>query len=391
LKKANPYRVLHALCSLGLGGTEKTMQLFVTHLDRERFFPAVWSPLPGPRGGMLREIGVPVITGESLAEAAARFAPHIVHVHRAGWPQPELLRPLRAAFRADPDGRADRLPRIVETNVFGRHDPSPSGRLIDVTLLVSEFCAERLRTAEGRTIEPPRHRVLYNPVDTDTLRALTPDPAGRDYSRPAFGRISRPDPGKWSRVVLDALPLVREAVPDFTFLVIGGTDEARAFVSEHDLDDHVRFLPQLGTDAELAAFFNQLSFFTHANKTGESFGMVIAEAMAAGLAVITHPCRDWKDNAQVELVRDGQTGLVADGPRAYAEAVVRLLREPETCRAMGAAGRERALLFRVQDVVRRLERIYLETLGVADATGLNPARTRGAWRGVAPRLETEES
>jgi hypothetical protein len=33
---------------------------------------------------------------------------------------------------------------------------------------------------------------------------------------------------------------------------------------------------------------------------------------------------------------------------------------------MGAAGRARALLFRVQNVVRRLERIYLETLGVAD-------------------------
>jgi glycosyltransferase involved in cell wall biosynthesis len=167
--------------------------------------------------------------------------------------------------------------------------------------------------------------------------------------------------------VLEALPLVHEAVPDFTFLVIGGTDEARAFVSAHDLDDHVRFLPPVLTDAELAAFFNQLSFFAHANKTGESFGLVIAEAMAAGLAVITHPCHDWKDNAQVELVRDGQTGLVADGPQAYAQAVVRLLREPETCRAMGAAGRERARLFRVQDVVRRLETIYLEMLKIPEA------------------------
>ena len=355
-------RVLHVLCSLGLGGTEKTMQLFVTHLDRERFFPAVWCPEPGPRGEMLRAIGVPVITGEDFAAAAARFAPHIVHVHRAGWPQPELLRPLRAAFRQDPDNRVDRLPRIVETNVFGRHDPSPSGRLIDATLLVSEFCADRLRTAEGRRIEPPRHRVLYNPVDTDTFAKLTPDPAVRDYARPVFGRISRPDPGKWSMVVLEALPLVREVVPEFTFLVIGGTDEARTFVREHDLDAQVRFLPPVRTDADLADFFNQLSFFAHANKTGESFGLVIAEAMAAGLAVITHPCGDWKDNAQTELVRHGQTGVVAEGSQAYANAIARLLREPETCRAMGAAGQERARLFRVQDVVRKLEDVYREVL-----------------------------
>ncbi len=359
------FKALHVVSSLGLGGTEKTMQLFVSHLDNERFFPAVWSPQPGPRGDMLRERGIPVIVNESLEDAASRFAPDIVHVHRAGWPQPELLRPLRAAFRTDPSGRKDRLPRIVETNVFGRHDPSPSGALIDVTLFVSHFCARRLREAEGRVIEPPRHQVLYNPVDTDAIAKLTPAPAQRDYSRPVFGRISRADPGKWSSIVLEALPLVRAAFPDFSFLVVGGTDEARSFVRAHNLESQVRFLPPLLTDSELAAFFNQLSFLTHANKTGESFGLVIAEGMAAGLPVITHPCPDWKDNAQTELVVHGQTGLIADTPQSYAASIIRLLQSPETCRALGAAGRSRAqALFRAQDIASRLGEIYLEILGI---------------------------
>ena len=359
-----PLRVLHVTSSLGLGGTSKTMQLFVTHLDRQLFKPLVWAPQAGPRGDLLRGQGIPVITGIPLGDAARRVNPDIVHVHRAGWAEPELLRPLRAAFRPDPYGRVPRLPVIVETNVFGRHDPSPSGRMIDVTLFVSHFCAERLRQAEGRTIEPPRFQVLYNPVDTDTLAALSPDPAVREYCRPVFGRISRPDPGKWSPLALASLPLVRKAVPDFSFLIVGGTPEAKAFVREHDLEAHVHFLPPLLTDAELAGFFGKLSFLTHANTTGESFGLVIAEAMAAGLPVITHNSPHWKDNAQVELVLDGRTGLVADTPETYAAAVITLLRDPELCRTMGATGQARAQqLFRAQDIARKLESAYSRALG----------------------------
>jgi glycosyltransferase involved in cell wall biosynthesis len=335
------------------------MQLFVCHLDRRRFFPAVWAPAEGPRAAVLRRRGVPLFLATPLAKSVEQFAPHIVHVHRAGWPQPELLRPLRAAFRTDPDGLADRLPRIVETNVFGRHDGSASGRTIDVTLLVSHFCARRLREHEGRIIEPPRHRVLYNPVDTDFFAAHTPEPAGRDYSRPVFGRISRADPGKWSDVVLEALVLLRRLLDDFTFLVVGGTPEAEAFVHRHGLERQVRFLPPVLTDAELAEFFNSITFLAHANKTGESFGLVIAEAMAAGLPVLTHPCAGWRDNAQVELVLDGETGLVADGPEAYALAASRLLRDPALCRRLGAGGRRRAQeQFRAQTLTRRLEEVY---------------------------------
>ncbi|MDR1947443.1 MAG: glycosyltransferase family 4 protein [Desulfovibrio sp.] len=368
----NLIRVLHVVASLGLGGTAKAMQLFAQHTDRRRFMPAVWSSAQGPRENLLRESGIPLFIGGDLGACAAQFKPHIVHVHRAGWPEPELLRPLRAAFRPDPLCPDRRLPRIIETNVFGRHDPSPSGRLIDVTLLVSEFCAERLRVAEGRVIEAPRHRVLYNPVDVETYAALTPDPAERDRSGPVFGRVSRPDPGKWSMLTLEALPLVRRRVPEFTFLVIGGIAEAEAFVRAEGLEKHVLFLPPALTDEDLAGFFNRLSFFAHANNTGESFGMVIAEAMAAGLPVVTHPCRDWRDNAQAELVKDGVTGFVADGPQAYAEAVVRLLTDASLCRAMGTAARAEARArFEVRTLVRRLEAIYDEALsGSAIACGI---------------------
>ncbi|WP_353120467.1 glycosyltransferase family 4 protein [Nitratidesulfovibrio sp.] len=372
-------RVLHVVSSLGLGGTEKVMQLLLTRLDPARFQRAVWSPADGPRAAPLREAGVTTFIGGDLGSVAARFLPHIVHVHRAGWPQPELLRPLRTAFRQAPaaarspgagaDARllptgADaprRLPAIVETNVFGRHDPSLSGQLIDVTLFVSRFCAERFARVHGIAAEPPRWRVLYNPVDTALFARLTPPPADRDYTRPVLGRLSRPDPGKWSPLALHILPVLRREMPHFRYDVVGGTPDAERYVREHGLTDNVRFLPPLHDDAELAGFFNQLSLLAHANDTGESFGLAIAEAMAAGLPVVTHPCPGLRDNAQLELVEHGVTGLVAETADDYAGAVLHLLRHPGTARRMGEAGRRKAAaLFDADMQARALETLYDE-------------------------------
>ena len=388
---STPRRVLHVVSSLGLGGTEKVMQLLLTRLDPSRFQRAVWSPADGPRAVPLREAGVTTFVGGDLGSVAARFLPHIVHVHRAGWPQPELLRPLRTAFRQasavaqSPGTSADtqllhtgtdtprRLPAIVETNVFGRHDPSPSGQLIDVTLFVSRFCAERFARVQGIAAVPPRWRVLYNPVDTALFARLTLPPAERDYTRPVLGRLSRPDPGKWSHLALHILPVLRRELPNFRYDIVGGTPDAERYVREHGLSDNVRFLPPLRDDAELARFFNELSLLAHANDTGESFGLAIAEAMAAGLPVVTHPCPGLRDNAQLELVEHGVTGLVAETVDDYAGAVLHLLRHPGTARRMGEAGRRKAAaLFDADMQARALETLYDELCPPQMANGETP-------------------
>jgi glycosyltransferase involved in cell wall biosynthesis len=356
-------RVLHLVQGLGLGGTEKVACLLARGLLRSgRFEAAVWSPQDGPRAAALREDGVQLFVGGDAATALLRFAPHIAHLHRAGWPQPELMRPLRAGLRFQPDGT--HLPRIVETNVFGRHDPSPSGKLIDCTLFVSHFCARRFAEVENRQVAMPRYGVLYNPVDAVFLGERCPAPERRDYGRPVLGRLSRPDKGKWSHLALDMLPHLALLRPDFRFHVVGGIPEAEAFVREHGLEAQVRFLAPVRDEGELAAFLDDLSVLAHANDTGESFGLVIAEAMAAGLPVVTHPCAGLKDNAQLELVEHGVTGLVAANAEEYASAVAWLFAHPEEARRMGRAGQEKAgRLYALDVVVKQLEAVYAALLG----------------------------
>ena len=117
------------------------------------------------------------------------------------------------------------------------------------------------------------------------------------------------------------------------------------------------------TDSEITQFLDTVSVLAHANDTGESFGLVIAEAMACGLPVVTHPSDGLKDNAQLELVEHTVTGLVARTTEEYANALKFLFSHPEEARRMGMAGQEKAgRLYRAQTVTRQLEAVYEELL-----------------------------
>jgi glycosyltransferase involved in cell wall biosynthesis len=86
----------------------------------------------------------------------------------------------------------------------------------------------------------------------------------------------------------------------------------------------------------------------------------VLEAMAAGKPVVAT-----RVGGVPEVVDDGVTGLLVPprDPDALADAVVRLLRDPNRMRRMGQAGLERVRRhFSVEQMVRRTEALYEELL-----------------------------
>ncbi len=93
------------------------------------------------------------------------------------------------------------------------------------------------------------------------------------------------------------------------------------------------------------------------SRWAESFGLVAAEAMMRGTAVVAS-----KSDGLTEIVRSGQTGLlVTPGDvNALAQALLRLLRDRALAEEMGRAGREVALThFNEADFVNRCIQLYV--------------------------------
>jgi len=343
-------RVLEVATKLGgLGGTEKTLELFTRHMDRDRFQPSIysWQGVGGPRTKIFESLDVPFHVDRDLGDVLDEFGPHIVHVHRAGWPEPYVIE----------TASAHGVPVIIETNVFGRLDPSPSGQKIDCHLFVSYFCMRRYQEWLGYPLVSDRYKVLYNPIDLDGFEKHIARTG--DRSRHVIGRISRPDNTKWSDITIDMLPRLIDHVPDLVYNVIGETAEVREKFCALGVEDHVCYLPLATCDEDIYSFYSGIDVLAHGSSLGETFGCTIAEAMASGIPVVTHNCYGGADNAQVETVDHGVNGLVADSPETYAESVAHLLNNPQVAERMGERGRNKVrTCYDAPLVTRALEEIF---------------------------------
>lgn len=115
--------------------------------------------------------------------------------------------------------------------------------------------------------------------------------------------------------------------------------------------------------AQLPALYRSADIFAlPSTSRAEAFGIVLMEAMAAGLPCVTTEVgtgTSW-------LVQDGVTGLVAPPrrPDLLAQALGRLLADPDLRRAMGAAGQARVTAeFTLDRLAERVEAVYQAALG----------------------------
>ena len=197
-------------------------------------------------------------------------------------------------------------------------------------------------------IRAERVRVIRNGIDTDEYR---PDPGtdvleryGVDLARPYVifvGRITRQ---KGVPVLLRA---ASRLIPEAQLVLLAGaadTPEQLAEVTE--LVDGLRatrsgviWIPEMLPKPEVIQFLTHAAVFAIPS-IYEPLGIVNLEAMACGTAVAGS-----RTGGIPEVVADGETGLLVppDDPRALAEALNVLLRDPARARAMGQAGRKRAV------------------------------------------------
>lgn len=209
------------------------------------------------------------------------------------------------------------------------------------------------RPALAQIAPQAAHRIvaLSNPIDCSAVQPPA-DPAERSTSRVLFlGDFS---PRKGVRDLLAAAPAVIEQCPEAHFAICGA-----------NAPDDVRSLAAaLGTSVSLPGFvrgpdklrqLHQASLLVLPSYA-EGVSIAMLEGMAAGLPVVTTPVGGTPD-----LFVDGVNGfLVSPGDKqALAQAILRLLDDPDLRCTMGRANRQQALAdFDLPIYVERLVALY---------------------------------
>ncbi len=204
---------------------------------------------------------------------------------------------------------------------------------------------------------PGEYRIIPNGVDLDRFADAEPYEELRDGTLNILF-VGRFEERKGFIHLLKAYHRLRKRKVDARLLVIGGGPkerEYRRFVGLRGIRD-VEFLGRV-SDEEKVRYFASADIYCAPNTGQESFGIVLLEAMAAGVPIVASDIHGFKRVVE----RDVQGILVETrNPRALAAALYALARDPDLRHEMGDAGRERAPEYSWERVTDRIVDYYYE-------------------------------
>lgn len=353
------------------------------------------------------EVLTPAEREESLTDPWITFAGRTVPIPYNGSMASVQFGPVSAA-------RVRRWLREGSFDVVHVHEPAPPSVGLLVCMIadgpiVATFHAATTRSkwlaAWGPVVRPWLERISGRIAVSDFARRVQVEHLGGDaviipngvhvgffadgptlpgYARgvdgPTIGFLGRYlEPRKGLPVLLDAMRSVVREHPGARLLIAGrgDADELWELVGE-DLRPHVSLLGEV-SEAEKAAFLRSVDVYCAPNLLGESFGVILIEAMAAGAPIVASDL-----DAFARVLEDGEAGvLVRRGDAAaLGQALCELLADPLRRAELTAAGPRAAAAYDWQVLARRILAVY-ETVvlpgggavSAAEGADVPPGRT----------------
>lgn len=320
-------RILTVCYSLGIGGSERAAQNSTFGFQAAGHEVAFLNySSTGPREAILRERNVPVFSANGdlnrAVAAAKNFAPDVIHIHRRGRRsdlETDILKTLKG-----------RNTRVLEQNIFGEADYSEGSKLIDVHLHLSAWCLWRWRRFLGDESAPavaignPISGTSFFKADKKSISEFR-NSIGIQEGSFVCGRVGQPSTANWHPVIINAFAAMMDYAPSAYLLLIGAPPEVQDAIRglPSFIRDRIKIMPMTPDDAQLRLFYSSLDCFIHIASQGESFGLVLTEAMLCGCPVVT-VSRPHRGNSQVEVVGHLKGGIVAGSIEYLNDAVKRM-------------------------------------------------------------------
>jgi len=163
------------------------------------------------------------------------------------------------------------------------------------------------------------------------------------------------EPRKGLQVLLDSLPIVTRFIPDVKYL-IAGPGESKDYIKNIDpqLRNRIKFLGFL-TDEMKESFLKSVKIYVAPNTGGESFGIILTEALSAGTAVVASDIPAFK-----AVLENGDAGTLFtnENSEELAKVLVTLLRDGEKREKLSENGKLSAQKYDWQVVAEQIENVY---------------------------------
>jgi phosphatidylinositol alpha-mannosyltransferase len=201
--------------------------------------------------------------------------------------------------------------------------------------------------------------VIPNGIDTKFFQdAKTESAWKRDFTIGFIGRFS--EPRKGLEILLQALPDIVRGVPNARLLIAGPGESLEIMQSvSPNLRNRLVFLGRLN-EVEKAAFFKSIDLYVAPNTGGESFGIILAEAMASGTAIVASDLPAFE-----QVLGSGKYGeIFRTGDSSHlAERVIALAQNPERRNTLSQSAKLGAVRFDWNTVGPEIMNVYLHAIG----------------------------
>ncbi|MBI4092997.1 MAG: glycosyltransferase family 4 protein [Candidatus Kerfeldbacteria bacterium] len=199
-------------------------------------------------------------------------------------------------------------------------------------------------------------QIIPNGVDCDRFSpAVEPFPAFRD-GRFTVIFVGRMDPRKGSRYLLQAIPYLERELPDYRLLIVGSGWRRKVYQQfiPPGHEQRVQYTG-LASSNDLPRYYRSADVFCSPAVGGESFGIVLLEAMACGLPIVASDIPGYH-----HVMTDGRQGLFSQprNPKDLADKIVALAGDPGRRRRMAEAGRATALGYDWKKIADRVISVY---------------------------------
>jgi glycosyltransferase involved in cell wall biosynthesis len=384
-------RILFVQPWTGPYGSESSLYLLIKNLNREEFSPMVVLPDKGPLREKLQAIDVPIsisplkpwfadddsVEGvlrwledlperlEGIVELIHRWDIEIVHSNVADI--------FEGAFAARLTGR----PHIctVRNNRFAETWVANFISLPNAYAVISSLSnaivpvSNAVKDAMSPYSDPLKLRVIPNGIEATSaqrdVQRPRSEPHRSDSKNPqgpricSFGRIAVQ---KGYELLIDAAALVVKSFPTARFSVYGAIQDEPlgqrllGRVDQLGLGENVSFEGHTDSVQEELHAMDLLVI----SSIEEGSPRVALEAMAAAKPIVSTRC-----GGPEEIIIHGETGYLVpqDDSESLAEAIIKVLEDPETARQMGSKGLERVRRhFDARRVSEQYEALYREVL-----------------------------